>query len=226
MYLIEKSINKLNNMGHTFFLDPKELKDVTSHLKKNTYNIYKPYIDSERNIIYKTDIPEVLLYEIKAKKELRHQDILGSIYALNLDISLFGDIIIKDNKYYIYVLSLIRNTFETDFKKVGNTNIELVNLDLDYLEDYTHEYEEIELITSSLRLDTVIARLIHTNRDSIKDLIKDKSIIYNYDLLKEGSKTLNIGDTFSIRRIGKFKYIDTIKNTKSDNLIIKIYKYK
>ena len=225
MYLVEKNINKLNNFSNTFFLDPKELKEVTNHLKKNTYQIYKPYIDSERNIIYKSDIPKVILYEIISKKELRHQDILGSIYALNLDISLFGDIIIEDNKYYIYVLDHIRNTFETDFKKVGNTNIELKELDIDYLKDYTHKYEEIELIVTSLRLDTVIARLIHTNRDSIKDLIKDKSIIYNYELLKDNSKTIKENDTFSIRKIGKYKYIGIVKNTKSDNYIIKIYKY-
>ena len=226
MYLVEKNINKLNNFGSTFFLDPKELKEVTDHLKKNTYEIFKPYIDSERNILYKKDIPEVLLYEIISKKELRHQDILGSIYSLNLDISLFGDIIIIDDRYFIYVLSHIRNTFETDFKKIGNTNIELKEIDLDYLKDYTHEYEELEVIVTSLRIDTVIARIIHTNRDSIKDLIKDKKIIYNYELLKDNSKTIKENDTFSIRKIGKFKYFGIVKNTKSDNYIIKVLKYK
>ena len=153
MYLVEKNINKLNNFGSTFFLDPKELKEVTDHLKKNTYEIFKPYIDSERNILYKKDIPEVLLYEIISKKELRHQDILGSIYSLNLDISLFGDIIIIDDRYFIYVLSHIRNTFETDFKKIGNTNIELKEIDLDYLKNYTREYVELEVIVISLRID-------------------------------------------------------------------------
>ena len=226
MYLVEKNINKLNNFGSTFFLDPKELKEVTDHLKKNTYEIFKPYIDSEKNILYKKDIPEVLLYEIISKKELRHQDILGSIYSLNLDISLFGDIIIIDDRYFIYVLSHIRNTFETDFKKIGNTNIELKEIDLDYLKNYTHEYVELEVIVTSLRIDTVIARIIHTNRDSIKDLIKDKKIIYNYELLKDNSKIIKENDTFSIRKIGKFKYVGIVKNTKSDNYIIKVLKYK
>ena len=226
MYLVEKSINKLNSLGNTFFLDPRELKEVVNHLKKNSYNIYKPYIDSERNILYKDNIPEVILYEIKSKKELRHQDILGSIYSLNLDISLFGDIIIKDNKYYIYVLGIIRNTFETDFKKVGNTNIELVEKELSLLEDYTHEYEEIELIVSSLRLDTVISRVIHTNRDEVKDLVKEKYILYNYEILKDYSKTIKEDDVFSIRKYGKYKFIEIVKSTKSDNLIIKILKYK
>ena len=50
-------------------------------------------------------------------------------------------------------------------------------------------------------------------------------IIYNYDLLTNGSKNLNIGDTFSIRKIGKFKFDSIIANTKKDNLVIKILKY-
>lgn len=224
MYLVEKSINKLNNFGHTFFLDPKELNDVTNHLKKNTYKIYKPYKDSERNIIYKKE-PKVLLYEIISKKELRHQDIMGSIYSLNLDYSLFGDIIIYNNRYFIYVLDHIRNTFETDFRKVGNTNIELKELDIDYLKDYEISYEEIEMIVTSLRIDTILARLIHSNRESIKDMIKDKLINYNYELLKDCSKTLKEEDTFSIRKIGKFKYIGIKKRTNSDNYIIIIKKY-
>ncbi len=225
MYLVEKNINKLNNLGYTFFLDPRELKEVTNHLKKNTYNIYKPYVDSERNILYNGKEPKVILYEIISKKELRHQDILGSIYSLNLDISLFGDILIIDNKYYIYILEHIRNTFETDFKKIGNTNIELKEVEIDSLADYTHNYEDIELIVTSLRIDTIIARLIGTNREKIKELVKDKFIIYNYELLKDYSKTLKEEDVFSIRKVGKFKYIGIIKNTKSNNYIINIKKY-
>ena len=56
MYLVEKTINKLNSTGYTYFLNPKDLKEVTNHLKKNSYNIYKPYPDSEKNIIDKIRI--------------------------------------------------------------------------------------------------------------------------------------------------------------------------
>ena len=31
--------------------------------------------------------------------------------------------------------------------------------------------------------------------------------------------------TFSIRKIGKFKYMGIIKNTKSNNYIVSVYKY-
>ena len=94
MYFIENNLTRLKNGNHTFFLDPKELKHLTSKLKKNEYNIYYPYKDSEKNIVYKKEIPKVVLYEIKITIPVRHQDILGSLYSLNISSGYFGDILI------------------------------------------------------------------------------------------------------------------------------------
>ena len=112
-----------------------------------------------------------------------------------------------------------------NFTKVRNSSVELVSLDISYLEDYERDYEEIELIVSSERIDTVISSIIHSNRNVIKDKIKDKEILLNHETLKNLSYVLKENDTFSIRKIGKFKYIGIIKNTKSGNYIVKILKY-
>ena len=225
MYIIQKNINRLLNGTYTFFLDPKEQREMISKLRKNEYKIYKPYKDSEKNIFYLDKYPEVILYEIKIKKEVRHQDILGSIYGLNIDGGLFGDILIIDGHYYVYILSMLRNYFESNFLMVGHSYIELEEIDVDTFKDYERDYEEFELIVSSERIDTVISSIIHSGRNKIKDLIKDKDIILNYDYLKDTSYKLKEGDIFSIRRIGKYKYSGIINKTKSNNLVIKIHKY-
>lgn len=225
MYFIQKNITRLNNNQSTFFLDPKELKQVTEKLKKNEYKIYYPYKDSEKNIIYKKKEPKVLLYEIKAKTKIRHQDILGSLYSLNISSELFGDIIITNSRYFIYILPLVSAYFETNFLMVKNSHIELELLDINDLKDYERSYEKIELIVSSNRIDTIISNISHTNRNNISDMIKKKEIILNYDFLKDPSYKLKENDTFSIKRIGKFKYNGILKNTKSNHLIIEILKY-
>ena len=225
MYYVEKNLTRLSHGQHTFFLDPKELNEVIYKLKKNEYSIYYPYKDSEKNIIYNRNVPKVILYEIVCNVELRHQDILGSIYALNISGELFGDVLIIDGHYYVYILDIVRNYFETNFLMVKNSRIELREISIDTFKNYERSYKEEIHIVSSNRIDTIISSIIHTGRNNINDKIKKKEIILNYDFLKSVSYKLRDGDTFSIKKIGKFKYNGIIKNTKSNNLIISIYKY-
>lgn len=225
MYYVEKNLTRLSHGQHTFFLDPKGLNEVTCKLKKNEYSIYYPYKDSEKNIIYNRDVPKVILYEIVCNVKLRHQDILGSIYALNISGELFGDVLIIDGHYYVYILDIVRNYFETNFLMIKNSRIELREISIDTFKDYERSYKEEIHIVSSNRVDTVISSIIHTGRNNINDKIKKKEIILNYDFLKSVSYKLRDVDTFSIKKIGKFKYNGIIKNTKSNNLIISIYKY-
>lgn len=225
MYSIQKNLNRLYTTGSTFFLDPKDLMSIKGKLKQNEYNIYYPYKDSEKVILYKNNIPEVLLYEIIIKVPVRHQDILGSIYSLGIDSELFGDILIIDNHYYVYILPIVRNYFESNFLIVKNSHIELKELDIDFLKDYERSYEKIELIVSSTRIDTVISSICHTNRNNITDMIKKREILLNHDFLKNSSYKLKDNDTFSIKRVGKYKYNGIIKNTKSNHFIIEVLKY-
>lgn len=225
MYTIQKNLNRLNNYQPTFFLDPKEQNELKRKLKKNEYKVFVPYKDSEKAIFYIDELPEVLLYEIKCSQELRHQDILGTMYSLNISPEMFGDIVLDNGKYYIYVLKLFQNYFEINFTKVRNSSVELIRRELNYLEAFERKYEEVEIIVSSERIDTIISTIIHTNRSLIKDKIKDKEILLNHDLLKNPAYVLKSGDVFSIRKFGKYKYIGIVKQTKKDNYIVKYLKY-
>ena len=220
MYLVEKNLTRLRNYQPTFFLDPKEIKEVMCKLKKDDYSIFRPYLDSEKNILYNKRKPKVLLYEILCNSSLRHQDILGALFSLNIDKGLFGDILIIDGKYYIYILKIVQNYFESNFLKIKNSSITLKQLDISFLENYERKYEKQEIIVSSLRIDTVISNICHIPRSSIVDKIKKKEIFYNYDFLKNPSTLLKEGDIFSIKKIGKFQFHGVLKNTKRNHFII------
>lgn len=225
MYEIQKNLTRLKNGQPTFFLDVSEAKEIKRKLGKTKVNVFLPNKDSEKIIYYLDTEPEVLLYEIKCNNTIRHQDILGTMYSLNISKEMYGDIIITDGRYFIYILKLFQNYFETNFLRVKNSKIELIELDLDYLKDYERAYEEIELIVSSERIDTIVSHLANTSRSLIKDKVKNKEIMLNQDILKNLSYTLKVNDTFSIKKIGKFKYMGVIKTTKSNNYVIKVLKY-
>ena len=226
MYKIEKNLNRLYRKETTFFLDPKEQLELAKKLKKEPYQIYKPYPDSEKNIFYIKEEPKVILYKIKSKIPLEHREILGTLFSLNITSELFGDIVITNNHYYIYVLESIAPYIKNNLLLIKNSHVELIEVPLETLKEYHKEYETIEIIASSTRIDTVISRLIQTSRPNIIEKIKNKEIILNYDILKNNSYQLKENDIFSIRRYGKYQYIGIKKETKSKNYIIECKKYK
>lgn len=224
-YIIEKNRDKVIKGSYTNFLDPSTLNKVISKLKDFNYNIYYPYKDSEKVIIYTKEKPKIKLIEISSFEKLTHREIMGSLYNQNIDAELFGDIIIYNNHYYILIMENISNLILDTFNMVGNKHVKLKEVDLSTLEKYERKYEKKEIIVSSLRIDSVIAKLIGISRENIKKKFSDNEIFLNYEECTKMTKNLIDGDIFSIRKHGKYKYNGIIKTNKKNHYIIECLKY-
>ena len=218
MYFIKKNIDKLYEGGYTTFLDMR-FQNLINQKMKIDYNVFKPFEESERVIYYVNEKPNIVLYEIQTDDVLRHQDIMGTIYSLGLDETLFGDIIVDNNKYYIYMFDTIENYVVNNVNMIKKSKVKLVKIDIDYLKDYKRKYEEITLIVSSKRIDTIVSRLTNINRKEILDKIKNEEVLVNYSPVKNNSYILKENDIFSIRKYGKYN------QKKKENLVVKIDKY-
>lgn len=225
MYKINNAVEKIKMGKNTQFLDGKELKIVTGKLKKNEYNIYYPYKDSEKVMLYTAKVPKVSLFKIYTVENIRHQDILGSLFSLNIDSSYFGDIVLYNDFFYVFVSEELALYIKDNLKIVGNKKISLEEVDLSVLDNYERKYEENEIIVSSLRIDTIISSIINTSRKVALDKIKNKEVIVNYEVMCKSSYILKENDIFSIRRYGKYKFVGIIKSTKKNNYIVKYLKY-
>ena len=224
-YLIKKYVDKIKRGESSGFLDPLELKLVTSKLKKNEYNIYSVYEEADKKILYKNEIPSVKLYKINSYEKLIHQEIMGSLYSLSIDKSMIGDIIVDEEEYYFYIIDKMSSYIENSLYMIGNKYVSIEEVSLEYLENYKKKYETKNIIVPSLRIDAVISKIINTSRSNSVDLIKNKCVILNYSILKNDSTILKENDIFSIRKYGKYKFSKVVKNTKKDNIIIEYFKY-
>ena len=225
VYKINNAVEKIKMGKNTQFLDIRELKIVTGKLKKNEYSIYYPYKDSEKVMLYTGKVPKVKLFKIYTVENIRHQDILGSLFALNIDSSYFGDIVLYNDYYYVFVSDDLALYIKNNLKMVGNKKVSLEEVDLSVLDNYERKYEEKEMIISSLRIDNVVSGIINTSRKVALDKIKNKEVVVNYDVMNKNSYILKENDIFSIRRYGKYKFVGIVKSTKKNNYIVKYLKY-
>lgn len=224
-YKLKKYIDNLRDGKNTGFIDFNKLNNISYILKKNEYNIYYPYPDSEKVILYTDNIPKIDIIRIYSYYQLKHNEILGSLFGLNIDMEYVGDIIIDKDNYYVIVLSSISKVILDNLDMIGNKSVKLSIVSIDNISNYKKEFETREIIVSSLRIDNVIARIINTSRSKIKEKIQNKEIILNYNILTNSSYILKENDIFSIRRYGKYKFISIVKTTKKDNYIIRYNKY-
>ena len=227
IYEIEKNVEKILRGCYTGFLNGSIRKEVQSKLKKKDYKIFKPFDEAEKVILYSYEYPKVRLFKINCYKydELKHSSIMGSLFGLNITNEKFGDIVNWNNNFYVYLLDDISSYVIDNLIIVGNVSVDLEEVPLELLKDFKRDYDYIELIVSSLRIDTVISRLIGCSRDSIGDKIRNNEIFLNDEIPRKSSEVLEIGDVFSIRKFGKYRFREIIGRTKKDNFIIGIDKY-
>ena len=224
IYTVEKIVEKVLYSNSTNFVEIKYLNSVKKELKNVKYNIYEPFVGATKVILY-NKMPNIKIYEIISSNDLRHQDILGTLYSLNISDEMFGDVVIWNNRYFIIILSSIDNYIKSNLTSIKNSKVDLIERDPYYLKDYKQEYEECIIIVPSIRVDVIVSKIINSSRSNALEKIKNGDIYLNYELLTKPTYMLKENDIFSIRKYGKYKFLGEINRTKKGSLVIKYLKY-
>lgn len=224
IYTVEKIVEKVLYSNSTNFVEIKYLNRVKKELKNIKYNIYEPFIGATKVILY-NKMPNIKIYEIISSNDLRHQDILGTLYSLNISDEMFGDVVIWNNRYFIIILSSIDNYIKSNLISIRNSKVDLIEKDPYYLKNYKQEYEEFNIIVPSIRVDVIVSKIINSSRSNALEKIKNGDIYLNYELLTKPTYMLKENDIFSIRKYGKYKFNGIINETKKGNIIVNISKY-
>ena len=224
IYTVEKIVEKVLYSNSTNFVEIKYLNRLKKELKNIKYNIYEPFSGATKVILY-NKMPNIKIYEIISSNDLRHQDILGTLYSLNISDEMFGDVVIWNNRYFIIILSSIDNYIKSNLISIRNSKVELIEKDPYYLKDYKQEYEECIIIVPSIRVDVIVSKIINSSRSNALEKIKNGDIYLNYELLTKPTYMLKENDIFSIRKYGKYKFNGIINETKKGNIIVNISKY-
>ena len=169
------------------------------------------------------DIPiSVFKIDVIGGGEISHSQILGSLMGLDIDRNLFGEIVVDKNGAFFASCSEFDVFLLESFTKVGRHDIRLERVTETI--STAGQYENIEIIVSSMRLDVIVKALIQGARRTAEEYLNDGYIRLNHVVDKKVSRMCNVGDLLSVRKHGRFKIMEIKKKTKGGKLILVVRK--
>ena len=214
--------------------------DIYYKLKKNEFKMgvtvsgYGVFEDCERRMIcfsageYLDKYYEVDVIEIKNKskfKVLSHKDYLGSIMALGIRRELFGDLVVDGDCCYLPASKLISKYILDNLITVGNSPCDLKIIDINKSNIPKINFEDKNIIVTSLRLDNMVSSICNISRSKSNVLIESGVVLINYLSCVKKEKLLDINDTITIRGYGKFKFVSIVGETGKGRIKVAIGKY-
>lgn len=199
---------------------------------KYGYTLFGGFEDAERKIAcfgdetdfgYPPSPPVVIIciepLSAKFSDELTHRDFLGSLIGLGIKRETLGDIIITDNKGYLFCLENISQYIIDNLTKVRHTSVSC-----SICESLPHsalpQPKEKMVIVSSLRLDGIISAIYNLSRSKSAALIDGEKVFINGKLTINNSLPLKENDIISVRGYGRFKFKEISGDTRKGRLRI------
>ena len=146
--------------------------------------------------------------------KVEHRNILGAVHNLGINFNRFGDIIVLENEVYIFVDDEIADYIAMEFTKAGRVNLDFQRVDLTEVK-IEKKYEDFEIVSSSFRIDSIVAKITNKSRSKVKEFLEQDFIKLNHVILRNGEKTCTPDDIISIRKYGRFVVKGYTQNKKS-----------
>lgn len=215
------------------FLNELEVSIAHNYLKKQRVQhcFNGGYNEATRMYLYLTEdadcSEDIIALKIipKGDSELTHRDFLGSLMGLGITRECVGDILIKDKSAIIFIRRDVCDYVIQNLTSVGRTTVTVSEYAGD-LNNLCHEFSEKEVLITSMRIDNFVSSVCNVSRQRSAEFISSDKVFVNYNCVDKTSKSLNEGDTVSIRGFGKFKIGEILRNTKSGRIVLSVLQYK
>ncbi len=224
---------------NTLFLNLHEqtiFHSIISELPKQKHVLFGGYEAAERKVVcfvpsYTDEISFDMLSVLKISPknakfsdELKHKDFLGALMNLGLERNTLGDILISENTAYIVVLEKIKNIIKDNLEFIKHTKVVLDEAKFSDL-TFANEGKEALVNAASLRLDVLIAAVFNKSRTVVSELVLSGLVFINGKQSTNHSYTLKEGEIISVRGLGRFKFVESLKTTKKNRLVLKVLLY-
>lgn len=148
---------------------------------------------------------------------VEHRDLLGSLMALGMDRSFFGDLIAQEDRAYLLCLPEIVARLPMEWDKAGNVPIRVHLLEEAPAID-PPKGEFLRDTVASLRLDCVLSAGMKTSRSRAAEIIRTGAVAVDHTPEERTDRVLTAGQLLSIRGFGRIRVIEVGSPTRKDRL--------
>ena len=207
---IVNAVKRSRPFGFSAFLNFEQQRLAIDYVKSNRLNYidYGGYNQGERAVIavYSDFEPELddfpivsLAFKIPSRVQLTHRDILGSLMSLGIKRELVGDIIFFDDVCIFFVLDKIVDYIIQNYVSVKNIKVSPY-IFTDSI-DFEREFESLDIIVSSNRMDCFVSELAKVSRTKACDLVQSGFVFLNGAQCFKKDKIVTMGDILSIKKV-------------------------
>lgn len=151
---------------------------------------------------------------------LTHRDVLGAVMNLGLERSKIGDILCKEDTYYLFCHEQIQEYLHENLCKIKHTAIHIEDVDT-FAETIVPDFIEKSGIITSNRLDSVVACFCGCSRSEASRLIAAGKVFVMGKEILHNTYNCKEGDILSIRSYGKYIFDNCAGETKKGRQKIK-----
>ncbi|MGT2845772.1 RNA-binding protein [Streptococcus massiliensis] len=218
-------LNRVEDSYHFFvtpFLNPHQvriLQTLGNHMQINIFASSEIWATENARVIVAPDYYvldendfEMDLLEIAYAKRfnrLHHNQILGTlIHHLGIERWTFGDILVADTQAQLVVDRRFSQYFIDHISKIAKVPVNLKVVPWTKMLKIGTSAKTINVLSSSLRLDKIVASVFKLSRNNAAALISGGAVKVNYTVVDNVSYLLNLGDMISVRRFGRARLIE------------------
>ena len=216
-------LNSLKETNYKFFGEDKNLdKQMLILYPENKAEIFENnrYDYSSLISIIRIELPD----ELKGTYEYR--DYLSGIMKLGIERETFGDILVYNDRADVIVEKEVVKFLLLELPNlIRFKRCKIEEININELEEKIEEKEEINIISTSLRLDNIVAELARCSRSKAKEIIETDRVTINYENENRLTRQIKENDIIVIRGKGKFIFKEVIGETKSNKLRLVIEHY-
>ncbi|MBC2856528.1 RNA-binding protein [Cetobacterium sp. 2A] len=193
---------------------------LNSNSEKKLIAIYPKHFNKE-------DLsPPITFFKIDGTnkfKILEHKDFLGTLMSFRIKREMLGDIVVLNNIAYCVVFQDLYDFINSNLTSIGKIPISMSEIECSEIPE--SRFENLTITVSSNRLDNIISSIGDLSRGDSTSIIEKGEVLINYISEKNKSKILKVGDIITVRKNGKFIFINELGENKKGKLKIALRKF-